>query len=72
MKKAGGGGGGSKKGFLENFSIFTGKHLSWGLFFTASGNFIKIEFLTQMFPYELCEHFPKNTLFTEHLQWMLL
>ena len=29
MKKAGGGGGGSKEGFLENFAIFTGKHLCW-------------------------------------------
>ena len=45
----------------KDFAIFTGKHLCWSLFL--------IWF--QALSYECSEIF-KNTLFTEHLQWLRL
>ena len=44
-----------KKGVLENFTKFTGKHLYQSLFFNK-------ETLAQVFPSEFCEIF-KNTYF---------
>ena len=35
-------------------------------------NFIKIEFLTQVFSCEFCKHISKNTFFTERIRWLLL
>ena len=62
-----------KKGVLENFSKFTGKHLCSH----QACNFIKKETLAQVFSCEFCEIF-KNTFFTEHLRmtasilWILI
>ena len=71
-----------KKGVLENFAKFTGKHLSQSLFFNKvaglrlqlhwkrdSGmcNFIKKETLAQVFSCELCEIF-QSTFPTEHIR----
>ena len=49
-----------KKGILENFAKFTGKHLCQSLFFS------KKETLAYVFCCGFCE-ISKNTLFTEHL-----
>ena len=48
-----------KKGVLQNFVKFTGKHLSRSLFLNkvADSNFIKNETLTQAFSCEFCEIF---------------
>ena len=35
-------------------------------------NFIKIEFLTQAFSCQFCEHLSKNTFFTECIRWLFL
>ena len=54
-----------KKGVLENFIKFTGKHLCQSLCnFTKKEacNFIKIETLAQVFSCKFCEIF-KNTFF---------
>ena len=66
-----------KKGVLENFAKFTGKHLCQSLFFNKVAdlrktppmacNFIKKDTLAQVFSCEFCEIF-KNTFFTEHLR----
>ena len=48
-----------KIGVLKNIANFTGKHLCWSLF------------LIKLQAYEICEIL-KNTLFTEHLRWVLL
>ena len=52
-----------KKGVLENFAKFTGKHRVAG--------FIKKEALAQAFSCELSKIF-KDTIFTEHIRWLLL
>ena len=52
-----------KKGVVENFAKFTGKHL----FRPQACNFIKKETVAQVFSCEFCEIF-KNTFFTEHLR----
>ena len=52
-----------KKGVLENFAKFTGKHL----YKHQACNFINKETLAQMFSCEFCEIF-KSTFFIEHLQ----
>ena len=51
-----------KKGVVENFAKFTGKHLLR----PQACNFIKKETLAQVFSCEFCEIF-ENNLFTEHL-----
>ena len=57
-----------KKSFHWNFAKLTGRHLCQGLFFnTVACNFIKKEYLTQLFSCEFCE-ISKNTFFTEHLR----
>ena len=48
-----------KKGVLRNFAKFTGKHLYQSLFFN------------KVFSCEFCE-ISNNTLFREHLRWLLL
>ena len=64
-----------KKSVLRNFAKFTGKQLCKSLFFNKivglRHNFIKKETLAQVFSYEFCE-ISKNTVFTEHLWWLLL
>ena len=50
-----------KKGFLKNFTKFTGKHLCQSL---RACNFIKKETLAQLFSCEFCQIF-KNIFFTE-------
>ena len=52
-----------KKGVVENFAKFTGKHLLR----PQACNFIKKETLAQVFSCEFCEIF-KSTSFTERLQ----
>ena len=59
----------AKKGFLENFTKFTGKYLCQSLFFDkvagmrpATCNFIKKETPAHVFSYKFCEIF-KNTFF---------
>ena len=65
-----------KKGVLENFTKFTGKHLCWSLFFNKVAG-LKPECLLRKilqhrcFPVNLVEFFI-NTLFREHLWWLLL
>ena len=61
-----------KTGVLKDFSKFTGKHLSQGLFSNKvagliSATLLKTEILAQAFSCEFCEIF-KNTFFTEHLR----
>ena len=53
-----------KKGVLENFAKFIGKHLCQGLFFNKveAFNFIKKETLTQVFSCEFCEVFNNTFL----------
>ena len=51
-----------KKGVLENFAKFTGKHLCR----PQACNFINKKTLAQVFSCEFCEIF-KNNFFTEHL-----
>ena len=62
-----------KKGVLQNFVKFTGKHLSRSLFLNkvADSNFIKNETLTQVFSCEFCEIF-KSIFFIERLRWLFL
>ena len=62
-----------EKGVLRNFAKFTGKHLAAPatLLKKRLCNFIKKETLAQVFSCEFCE-ISKNTLFTEHLWWLLL
>ena len=74
-----------KKGFLRNFTKFTGKHLCQRLFFNKVAglrpeacNFIKKESLAQVFSCEFCE-ISKNTFFhrtplvaaSKNLSWLL-
>ena len=54
-----------KKGFLKNFTKFTGKHMC------QACNFIKKETLAQVLCCEFCE-MSKKTFYVEHLWWLLL
>ena len=69
-----------KKGFLKNFSKFTGKQLYQGFFFSSAYlspspnlkireacNFIQKRGYAQVFSCEFCKIF-KNTFFTKHLR----
>ena len=62
----------SKQMLLQNFAIFTGKHLCWSLFliklraFSYASTLLK-ESPTHVFCCEYCK-FCKNNFFTEHLQ----
>ena len=59
---------------LENFAIFTGKHLFQILFLNKVEGFrpatLFKETLTQVLSCEFCEIL-KNTFFIEHLPWLL-
>ena len=60
-----------KKGVLENFTKFTGKHLCQSLFLNKvadlrTATLLKERLLAQVFSCKFCEIF-KNTFFTEHL-----
>ena len=52
-----------KKPVLKNFTILTGKHLCWSLFWLK----LRQETPTQVFSCEYCENF-KNTYFGKHLR----
>ena len=60
-----------KKGVLENFAKFLGKHLCQSLFFNKVAGLrpatLLKKRLAQVFSYEFCE-ISKNILFTEHLR----
>ena len=55
---------------LKNSANFTGKHLCWSLFLIKFQAFRSVT-PAQVFSCDICEIF-KNTIFTEHLQWLLL
>ena len=63
-----------EKSVLENYTKFTGKHLWQSPFLNitaglGSATLLK-KILAQVFFCEFCEVF-NNTIFTEHLQWLL-
>ena len=60
-----------KKGVLENFTKFTGKHLCWSLFFNKVAgvrpeSILKKRLQHRCFPLNLVK-FLKNSFFKEHL-----
>ena len=60
-----------KKGVLENFTKFTGKHLCWSLFFNKVAglrpeSILKKRLQQRCFPLNLVK-FLKNSFFKEHL-----
>ena len=58
----------SEKGFLKDFTKFTGKHLCQPFLIKlqTSGNFIKKEVLAQVFSDELCKIFMKTFFYRTH------
>ena len=65
-----------KKGVLENFAKFVGKHLSQSLLFNKvaglrSGTLIKTRLWHRCFPVNFAKVL-RTSLFTEHLWWLLL
>ena len=64
-----------KIGVLKHFTIFTGKHLSWRLFFIKVAglkacNYIKKRLQHRCFPVNIAE-FLRIAIFIEHLWWLL-
>ena len=65
-----------KNGVLENFAKFTGKYLSWSLYFKKvvglrPESLFKKRLQHRCFPLNLVQFF-KNSFFKEHLWWLLL
>ena len=65
-----------KKGILENFAKFTGKHLYQSLFFNKVADprpatFLKKKLRHRCFPVNFA-NFLRTPIFIEHLWWMLL
>ena len=65
-----------KKGVLENFAKFTGKHLYQSLFFNKVADLRPVTFLKKRlrhrcFPVNFA-NFLRTPIFIEHLWWMLL
>ena len=65
-----------KIGVLKTFSILTGKHLRWCLFFSKVArlnacNFFKKRFQHSFFSVNIAK-FLRTVFFTEHLWWLLL
>ena len=67
-----------KKGVLENFTKFTGKHLCQSLFFNKvagpgprPATLLKKRLWHRCFPVNFVK-FPRTPFLTEHLQWLLL
>ena len=65
-----------KKGVLENFAIFTGKHSYWSLFLIKlqawrPATLLKKRLQYRCFPVNIPK-FLRTAFFIEHLQWLLL
>ena len=60
-----------KKGFIRNFTKFTGKHLCQSLFKLGCSNFIKKRDWHRYFPVNFAQ-FLRTPFFIEHFWWLLL
>ena len=65
-----------KKGVLENFAKYTGKHLRQGLFFNKAAGLrpatlLKKRLWHRCFPVNFAK-FLRTPFFIEHLRWLLL